>query len=294
LEHDRGSSSDNCRGRGRGGRDGRGFTGRGRGRSSDFGGRGRGRSSEFGGRGRGRSSDFGGGRFGQRDGGGRGRGRGIGGDYQRNFPPANREERGVDRDRDPHFVQSSYHHNSNRNNEGNNIWTARRGEDDGFPPPPKSASSFASMALSRETSSNFSPPPPPSNKNNNDVSASSTTTKEEEKEVVVVNNSAMKTAQTKGEVIDVEKGEDNDTKKQKQPLKITPPPKGKPTGIMLALSRLIELEASMEYAYTKHMLLVNRRKELQHKQKVLESLEIGLDAIQEDLEKPRPAGDLYD
>jgi hypothetical protein len=148
------------------------------------------------------------------------------------------------------------------------------------------------MALSRETSSNFSPTP--SNKNNNDVSASSTTTKEEEKEVVVVNNSAMKTAQTKGEVIDVEKGEDNDTKKQKQPLKITPPPKGKPTGIMLALSRLIELEASMEYAYTKHMLLVNRRKELQHKQKVLESLEIGLDAIQEDLEKPRPAGDLYD
>ena len=63
---------------------------------------------------------------------------------------------------------------------------------------------------------------------------------------------------------------------------------------MLALSRLIELEASMEYAYTKHMLLVNRQKELQHKKKVLESLEIGLDAIQEDLEKPRPAGDLYD
>jgi len=98
-----------------------------------------------------------------------------------------------------------------------------------------------------------------------------------------------------GIVINIEKEEvDNDMKKKHQLLKVAPPSKGKPTGIMLALARLIELESSMEYAYTKHMLLVNRRMELQHQQKVLENLPVGLEAIEMDLEKPRPAGDLYD
>ena len=63
----------------------------------------------------------------------------------------------------------------------------------------------------------------------------------------------------------------------------TPPPKGNPTGVMLALARLLELEASMEYAYTKHMLLVKRQEELEEQHKVLETLPVGIDAIKEDL-----------
>lgn len=269
---DRESISD-YRGRGGRGRGGRGFRGRGRGRFDS------------------------GGRFGQR-----GRGRGV--DYQRSFPPSNLEERGGGgRDRDPHFVHP-YHHNSNRVSEGNN-WT-RRGED-GF----TKSDSFASMAHNRDTrdrdreaSSNFSPPPSnsqtgsSSNNNNNeqinDNVCNTHPARTEEK--IVLLNFGVKTAKASGEVVDIEKGVevDNDMKKKLQPLKVTPPPKGKPTGIMLALARLIELESSMEYAYTKHMLLVNRRRELQHQQKVLETLPVGLDAIEKDLEKPRPAGDLYD
>jgi len=72
------------------------------------------------------------------------------------------------------------------------------------------------------------------------------------------------------------------------PPPISPPPKGKPTGVMLALTRLIELEASMEYAYAKHMLLSNRRKELQRQQEVLETLPVGIEAIRGDLEKLVP------
>jgi len=70
----------------------------------------------------------------------------------------------------------------------------------------------------------------------------------------------------------------------------TPPPKGKPTGAMVALARLMDLEASMEYAYTKHLLLMQRQKELAEQYKVLETLPVGLDAIQDDLEAARLQG----
>ena len=59
---------------------------------------------------------------------------------------------------------------------------------------------------------------------------------------------------------------------------------------MLALARLIELEASMEFAYAKHMLLVKRRKELVVQYKVLADLPVGIEAIKEDLDKPREKG----
>ncbi|KAG7355719.1 hypothetical protein IV203_000405 [Nitzschia inconspicua] len=73
------------------------------------------------------------------------------------------------------------------------------------------------------------------------------------------------------------------------PRPISPPPDGSPSGVMKALTRLAELEASMEYAFAKHMLLVKRRKELQAEYKVLEKLPVGIEAIQEDLEKlPSP------
>lgn len=51
----------------------------------------------------------------------------------------------------------------------------------------------------------------------------------------------------------------------------------------------------MEYAYAKHVLLVNRQKELEHQKKILQKLPVGLNAIKDDLEdKVRAAGDLYD
>jgi hypothetical protein len=69
------------------------------------------------------------------------------------------------------------------------------------------------------------------------------------------------------------------------PRPISPPLEGSPSGVMKALVRLAELEASMEYAFAKHMLLVRRRKELQAQYKVLEALPVGIEALQEDLEK---------
>jgi len=70
----------------------------------------------------------------------------------------------------------------------------------------------------------------------------------------------------------------------------TPPPKGKPTGVMLALTRLFELEASMEYAYAKHMQLIKRQQELEEQYKVLETLPVGIESIIEDLETSPPEG----
>jgi hypothetical protein len=43
------------------------------------------------------------------------------------------------------------------------------------------------------------------------------------------------------------------------PMPLSPPPPGQPSGVVLALARLANLEAQMEYAYAKHMLLVRRQ-----------------------------------
>ena len=69
------------------------------------------------------------------------------------------------------------------------------------------------------------------------------------------------------------------------PRPLSPPPKGAPSGVMLALTRLAELEAQMEYAYAKHMLLVKRRDELKLQYRVLEGLPVGIDALQDDMKK---------
>jgi len=84
------------------------------------------------------------------------------------------------------------------------------------------------------------------------------------------------------------KAETKELKPPPGPRAPSPPPKGNPSGVMLALARLLELEASMEYAYAKHMLLVKRQKELGEQYKVLETLPVGIDAIKEDLQKPLP------
>lgn len=134
-------------------------------------------------------------------------------------------------------------------------------------------------------------PTPPTN-----ASTSSTTTQAqpgpENKKIetpVVRAADAAVSVQAK-EVVKVEE----EPKPPPSPRAPSPPPKGKPTGVMLVLARLIELEASMEYAYTKHMLLEKRRKEVEQQHKLLENLPVGIEAIKEDLEKPRPGGNLYD
>jgi len=54
---------------------------------------------------------------------------------------------------------------------------------------------------------------------------------------------------------------------------------------VLALTRLIDLEAQMEYAFAKHMQLVVAQKVLRAQYDVLEKAPIGIDAFQEDLDK---------
>jgi hypothetical protein len=51
----------------------------------------------------------------------------------------------------------------------------------------------------------------------------------------------------------------------------------------MALARLADLEAQMEYAFVKHMQLVKRQRELQLQAKVLEHLPVGLEAIKDEL-----------
>jgi hypothetical protein len=73
-------------------------------------------------------------------------------------------------------------------------------------------------------------------------------------------------------------------KQEEGPRPVSPPPPGKPSGATEALARLVDLEAQMEYAYAKHMQLVNRQKELQAQAKVLSDLPVGVEAFKEDLE----------
>lgn len=75
-----------------------------------------------------------------------------------------------------------------------------------------------------------------------------------------------------------------ESEKEKGPRPISPPPPGKPSGVVMALARLADLEAQMEYAYVKHMQLVKRQKELQQQAKVLETLPVGIEAFKEELD----------
>ena len=69
--------------------------------------------------------------------------------------------------------------------------------------------------------------------------------------------------------------------KPKQP---SPPPVVKPSGVMVALTRLADLEAQLEFAFAKHMQLVKKQKELDLQTKVLTKLPVGIKAFKEDLD----------
>ena len=74
-------------------------------------------------------------------------------------------------------------------------------------------------------------------------------------------------------------------KKSVVPWAPSPPPKVEPCGVMTAMIRLADLEAQMEYAYAKHMLLVKKRRELRQQHKKLKGLPVGIEAIQKDLDE---------
>lgn len=65
----------------------------------------------------------------------------------------------------------------------------------------------------------------------------------------------------------------------------TPPPSpGPPSGYTVALTRLADLEAQMEFAHAKHVLLVKRHQVLMKQYEHLEGLPVGLEAFQAELE----------
>lgn len=72
--------------------------------------------------------------------------------------------------------------------------------------------------------------------------------------------------------------------KPPEPEPIVPPAPSKPSGLVLALTRMADLEAQMEYAYVKHMQLVKRQTDLKLQSEILKNLPVGIDAIKDDLE----------
>jgi SPX domain protein involved in polyphosphate accumulation len=70
------------------------------------------------------------------------------------------------------------------------------------------------------------------------------------------------------------------------PRATTPPPESsEPSALVLALTRLADLEAQMEYEFTKYTQLVQRHKRIRAEFEVLETLPVGMEAFQEDFDK---------
>lgn len=69
------------------------------------------------------------------------------------------------------------------------------------------------------------------------------------------------------------------------PHETQPPEPSEPSASMLALTRLLDLEAQMEYAFAKHMALVASQKMLRVQYEELEKLPVGIEAFQEELDK---------
>jgi len=98
-----------------------------------------------------------------------------------------------------------------------------------------------------------------------------------------------KTKQIKSEPMPNQNVKFAPTKVKEEPKKvvekpITPPPKVQPSGLILALSRLAELEEQLEYAFAKHVQLTRTQEILRIQTKVLEKLPVGIDAIREELD----------
>jgi hypothetical protein len=72
----------------------------------------------------------------------------------------------------------------------------------------------------------------------------------------------------------------------------TPPPEPlKPSGYIVALTRLADMEAQMEYAFAKHLHLSIEQKKLRAQYGILEGLPVGIDAVKEDLDNLHDGND---
>jgi len=84
-----------------------------------------------------------------------------------------------------------------------------------------------------------------------------------------------------------------------KPTKSPPPePSTEPSRSLLALKRLLDLEAQMEYAYAKHVQLLLEQQKLRAGLDILQDLPVGIDAVVDDLktleEREKETKGLYD
>mmetsp|Transcript_3151 Transcript_3151/g.4429 ORF Transcript_3151/g.4429 Transcript_3151/m.4429 type:complete len:940 (-) Transcript_3151:1126-3945(-) len=63
------------------------------------------------------------------------------------------------------------------------------------------------------------------------------------------------------------------------------PPPAEPSGLALAIARLSDLSAQMEFQYAKHLLLSNEHEIIKAKISVLKDLPVGMDALRDDLDR---------
>ncbi len=63
-----------------------------------------------------------------------------------------------------------------------------------------------------------------------------------------------------------------------------PPSPGPPSGVFVANTRLIELQAQMEFSFVKYMKLLRDHEQLKAQYQLLVTLPVGLDAFKDDLE----------
>jgi len=74
-----------------------------------------------------------------------------------------------------------------------------------------------------------------------------------------------------------------DTPQEPERAKTPPPSPGPPSGLTTALTRLADLEAQMEFAYAKHIMLAKRHQLLEAQYDHLEGLPVGAEAFQDEL-----------
>lgn len=73
----------------------------------------------------------------------------------------------------------------------------------------------------------------------------------------------------------------------------TPPPEPiEPSGYVVALTRQIDMELQLEYAFAKHMTLEFERKKLSAQYDAIAGLPVGIECIKKEL-KALPVDDLY-
>ena len=73
--------------------------------------------------------------------------------------------------------------------------------------------------------------------------------------------------------------------KPPSPPRSPPSPIGPPSGLMVALARLADLESQLDFALAKHLQVVRERELIKEQTKHLKELPVGVEAFEEDLAK---------